>query len=149
MGDEAKLGTWPVSVEVPVAWGDMDAFGHVNNTVFLRWFETARIAYFQAIGVADKMEGERIGPILARTAIDFRLPVVFPDTITVSATVQRIGTTSFVMAYRVTSSAHEGAIAAEGEGVIVQLDYGSGAKVPLADALRERIEHLETGARPS
>ena len=41
------LGSWPVSVELPVQWGEMDDFGHVNNAVFLRWFESARIAYFQ------------------------------------------------------------------------------------------------------
>ncbi len=36
------LGKWPVTVELPVQWGDMDAFGHVNNAVYLRWFESRR-----------------------------------------------------------------------------------------------------------
>ena len=81
--------TWPVSLDVPVAWGDMDAFAHVNNTVYLRWFESARIAYFRAVGVLDRRESDGVGPILARATIDFRKPVTYPDRIVVSARVPR------------------------------------------------------------
>src|SRR4051812_27249954 len=56
-----------VTVEIPVAWGDMDAFGHVNNTVYFRWFESARIAYFEKIGLNERMKRDKKGPILART----------------------------------------------------------------------------------
>ena len=45
------FGRWPVRRELPVQWGDMDAFAHVNNTVYLRWFETVRIAYFEELDV--------------------------------------------------------------------------------------------------
>lgn len=41
-----------ISIEIPVAWGDMDAFAHVNNTVYLRWFESARIAFFEQVQVS-------------------------------------------------------------------------------------------------
>src|SRR5687767_1167703 len=54
-----------VTVEIPVQWGDMDAFGHVNNTVYFRWFESARIAYFEKIGLNERMRRDRKGPILA------------------------------------------------------------------------------------
>jgi acyl-CoA thioester hydrolase len=137
---------WPVAVEIPVAWGDMDAFSHVNNTVYLRWFETARIAYFERTGVIDRMKREGVGPILARATVDFRLPLRYPDTVRAAARVSRFGTTSFVMNYRVTSAAHEGATAAEGEGVIVLVDYAKGGKVAIDDATRRAIEALEAGA---
>lgn len=58
-----------VEIEIPVAWGEMDAYGHVNNIVYLRWFESCRMAYFRRSGVIDRVEGEGIGPILARTTI--------------------------------------------------------------------------------
>ncbi|MHA2239162.1 MAG: acyl-CoA thioesterase, partial [Candidatus Hodarchaeales archaeon] len=45
------LKEFPVTVQIPVAWGDMDSFGHVNNTKFFKYFETARIKYFEEIGL--------------------------------------------------------------------------------------------------
>ena len=129
----------PVEIEVPVAWGDMDALGHVNNTVYLRWFESARIAYFDAIGM---MTDRQVGPILARTSIDFRRPVAYPDTVRVTARVEAQGNTSFTMRYEVHSRG-AGALAAEGEGVVVLFDYESGQKVRLPDGLRQAIDGVE------
>jgi acyl-CoA thioester hydrolase len=137
--------TFPVALEVPVAWGDMDAFQHVNNTVYLRWIESARIAYFERAGMLERMEKERIGPILARTEIDYRVPVTFPDTVRVVVGAEKVGRTSFVLAYRVTSAAHGGAVVAEAKTVIVNLDYGRGASVPIDDAMRARITALQAG----
>ena len=87
-------------------------------------------------------------PILARASVDYRLPVLYPDTVTVGATVARLGTTSYVMKYRAHSRAQSGALVAEGESVIVMLDYRNGRKVPLDDRLREAIGRLEASGRP-
>jgi len=134
------MNRWPISLQLPVQWGDMDAFQHVNNASYLRWFESARIKYFEAVGILDRMPA--VGPILARQTIDYRLPLTYPDMLQASATVIRLGNTSLTMGLRVSSEKH-GKVAAEGEAVIVMLDYGSGQKVPLGDALRGRIEKLE------
>jgi acyl-CoA thioester hydrolase len=138
--------THPVVVEIPVAWGDMDAFGHVNNTVYFKWFETARIAYFERIGLNERMRREKKGPILARTTCDFEKPLAWPDTVRASASVVKLGNTSFVMEYRVTSE--RAGAAAKGEGVIVLVDYEKGGKIPLDAELRARIEALEAGRAP-
>lgn len=143
---ELTLGRWPVAVEVEVAWGDMDSFSHVNNTVYLRWFETARIEYFERTGMLDAMRERRVGPILARATVDYRIPLEWPDRVTVRTTVTRIGRTSFVMAYEVCSRAHGGAVAAGGEGVIVMMDYDRGEKTLVDEALRQRIATLEASA---
>jgi acyl-CoA thioester hydrolase len=136
------LGRWPVTVEFPVAWGEMDAFQHVNNVTYLRWFESARIAYFEATGMMDRMKGSGVGPILARAVVDYRLPVTYPDRAKVSCTVTSFGNTSFVMRYRLTTE-RTGTVAAEGETVIVMVDYRSGKKVPVDDVLRQAILSLE------
>ena len=125
-----------------MAWGDMDSLGHVNNTIYLRWFESARIAYFGEVGVLERFKDEQIGPILARATIDFRKPVAHPDTVTVSARVVRTGNSSFVMEYMATSAAQGGALVAEGEGVIVMVHYPSGKSVPLGD-LVDRMSAFE------
>jgi acyl-CoA thioester hydrolase len=119
----------------------MDAFGHVNNTVYFRWFESARIAYFEKIGLNERMRRERKGPILARTSCDYEKPLTFPDTVKASASVVKLGNTSFVMEYRIESARH--GLAARGEGVVVLVDYEKGGKLPLDAELRSRIEDLE------
>ena len=125
-----------LTVRVPVAWGDMDAFQHVNNTVYLRWFETARIDWFARV---EFQSAGGAGPILARTEIDYRLPVTWPDTIDVAVGVVARGRSSVTLGYRVTSEKWEGAIVAEGLTVIVLFDYGTKQSVPLDDALRARV----------
>jgi acyl-CoA thioester hydrolase len=139
------MSTTPIRLALPVAWGDMDAFQHVNNTVYLRWMESARIAYFERLELANRMLGEGIGPILARTEIDYRRPVTYPDTVTIAVGVTRVGSSSFAMSYTLTSEKQGGAVVAEGHTVQVLINYGTGEKVPLDAEMRQRIEALQQG----
>jgi acyl-CoA thioester hydrolase len=129
-----------VGMRIVVAWGDMDALGHVNNTVYLRWFESARIAWWEKVAPAARPLAEGIGPILARTTIDYRRPVRYPDTVEVRVTARRIGGKSATLWYEVTSSAQDQAVVAEGETVIVMYDYRSGTTVPIDDTLRDAMQ---------
>jgi len=139
------LGRYPVSVSIPVAWGEMDAFEHVNNVAVARWVETARVAYFARLGLMSPRRGGGIGPILARLTIEYRRPLTYPDTVRVDATVRAIGKSSFTMAYRIWSEAQQ-TEAATGEDVIVVFDYAAGRKAPIDGALRAAVHALETGA---
>jgi acyl-CoA thioester hydrolase len=134
---------WPVAIDLPVQWGDMDAYQHVNNVVYLRWFESARIAYFRAAGVMAQLAIDGRGPILARSTVDYRIAVEFPDDVRVQARVLRFGTTSFEMALRMTSRAHGDAPVAESHNVVVMFDYQKKQKTPLWPELRAAIEALE------
>jgi len=145
---DTALGRYPVSVEVPVAWGEMDAFQHVNNVVYHRWLETARIAYFERLGLIDRVREEGVGPILARTVIDYRRPLAYPDVVRVDVTVSRIGGSSFTMGYRVWSEAQR-AEAATGESVIVVYDYRAARSAPVDEKLREAILALEAKGKAS
>ncbi len=133
---------WPVTFPVQVAWAEMDAFGHVNNTVYLRWFESARIHFFEQLGMATTVSSAaKAWPILAHSAVDYRSPVVYPDTIDVAARVTKLGTTSFTMEYRASSRA-QGKVVAEGVGVVVMIDPKTGVKQPLDPDLRTRMQAL-------
>ena len=145
---DPELGRWPTRIEIPVAWGDMDSFGHVNNTVYLRWFESARIAYFEQIPIASRLQNSGEGPILARQTIDYRLPVTYPDRVSVATTVERIGNTSFVMAFRIFSDAQGGKEVARGDGVIVLLDYRTSSPIRVSASLRQAIREFETASCP-
>ena len=130
-------------MDIPVAWGEMDAFGHVNNVVYLRWFETGRMAFFDQVGVSLRDIEGGAGPILAHTSCSFRKPVTFPDTVTVHTAISRVGTKSFVMQYRVDSQVL-GDTAAEGDGTIVWYDYAKCISVPVPTELRARLEaHID------
>ncbi len=137
------LVPFPVVTPIVVAWGDMDAFGHVNNTRYFRFFETARIAYFHQGALLDGV----VGPILAATSCKFRAPVTFPDTVHVGARVMSVHEDRFVMEHIVWSEALQ-TVAARGEAVIVSYDYVQKAKASLppawVDAMRA-IEGKEVG----
>ena len=136
------LEGYPVIIEVPVAWGEMDAFAHVNNTVYFRYFESARIACFDRLGFLSLREQTGIGPILASTSCRFKFPLTYPDTVSVGTKIASLEESRFVMEYRVVSQRHQ-RVAAEGEGVIVSYDYGEKRKAPIPDVLRERILALD------
>ncbi|MEZ5314323.1 MAG: thioesterase family protein [Thermoanaerobaculia bacterium] len=135
-----------VSVTFPMHWSDMDAFEHVNNAVYFRWFESARLAYFLAIGWPDHRRATGIGPILHSTEARFRVPLQFPDEIRASTWVSEIGEDRFTMQYEVRSLGLD-RVAADGSGRIVAFDYRSGTKAVLPDVIRARI--LERGLGPA
>jgi len=136
------LDGFPVTVEIPVAWGDMDAFNHVNNTMYFRYFETARIKFFEKIGIMQHMNDMGVGPILAQTDCKFKLPLSYPDTVTVGTRVIEILDDRFLMEYRVCSAAHQRA-AARGTGMIVMFDYKHNRKAQIPDVIRKAIEQVE------
>jgi len=139
MTDELK--DWPVVVSIPVAWGEMDALGHVNNIVYFRYFETARMRYLERAGLIDIMKQIGIGPILAKTSCTYRVPVHYPDTLSVGARVSTIGNTHFSMDYAVVSGAN--GLAATGDSIVVTFDYRAAAKAPVPEAVIRASEARE------
>jgi len=137
-----ELATHPTVVAIPVQWGDQDSFGHVNNVVFFRWFETARVEYLHRAGLAHMMTGIGIGPILASIKCDFKRQLNHPDTILVSASITLIGRTSLKMVHLVYSQAQSG-IVAHGDSTIVCFDYASQRPTPAPPEVRAKIEQME------
>ena len=133
---------FPIVVEIPVAWAEMDALRHVNNTVFFRYFEEARIAYLQRITLVDDLRHSGVGPIIASTHCRFRRPVVYPDRLLVGARTSELGADRFTMEYRILSE-QRGEVAAEGGAVVVAYDYAAGRKAPLPEVVREAIISVE------
>jgi acyl-CoA thioester hydrolase len=133
---------YPVIIELPIAWGEMDAFQHVNNVVYFKYFESARISYFERLNFIEFMDKTGIGPILASTQCRYKIPLTYPDRVTVGAKVETIEEERFLMKYAVVSHKHK-KIAALGEGVIVTFDYQKNKKAIIPDEIRRRIIDLE------
>lgn len=125
----------------------MDAFQHVNNVVYFKYFESARIAYFERAGLTNYMKEHGIGPILASTSCRFRRPLTFPDEVLIGASVHDIEADRFKMRYCVYSKTLQ-SVAAEGEGRIVCYDYRKNQKAALPEVIRKAIESLECSANP-
>jgi acyl-CoA thioester hydrolase len=137
------LAGFPLTIEIPVQWGDQDAFQHVNNTLYLRWFESSRIAYTRKLGLWDLIETQGIGPILASTKIDYRRPLTFPDTVKIGSRVIKVGRTSLTLEHRVVGMTSN-EVAAEGMAVIVLYDYKKAEPTPIPDEIRRAIEAFES-----
>jgi len=138
---------YPVRIDIPVAWGDMDAFQHVNNTVCFRWMESGRIAYFTRMAVPGFRDMSGVGPILASTQCRYRIPLTFPDTVTVASRVVSVEEDRMTMEQIVVSHQHA-KIAAIGSGVIVTFDYLAGRKAPVPKAVRARVAEIEREGSP-
>ena len=97
------LDGFPVVARIPVQWGEMDAYGHVNNTVLFRYFETARIAFLDRCGFLETHERDKVGAILHSTDCRFRRALRYPDTVLVGGRALDVSTDRFTMGYRVVS----------------------------------------------
>ena len=139
------LKNYPVIIEFPVAWGEMDAMNHVNNIVYFRYFESARIAYFEKMDMFSYMTETGIGPILATISCKFKIPLSYPDTVLIGAKVVSIEDDRFVMNHLVVSKKHQ-KVAAEGDGVIVAFNYREGKKVTVPEVMKQRIIDIQKSA---
>ncbi|MBS2033673.1 acyl-CoA thioesterase [bacterium] len=137
---------FPVGVEQEVAWGEQDKLGHVNNTVYFRYFENARIAQFARLGLGLPEPGQvGEGPILASTTCDFLKPLQFPDRVRTEIGISRLGRSSFIQQYRIFSLTQQDYVA-KGTSVSVYYDYAAGKSAPIPDRLRQAIIELEKSA---
>lgn len=148
---QALLAGFPVVISLPVQWGELDAYGHVNNTVFFRYFESARMAYLERCGLVESYKQDRIGAILHSTSCRFRRALFHPDTVLVGAKVAQIDEDRFTMTYRVVSEQRQ-EVVADGTAIVVVFDYRKRSKTRIPDAVRQAIAslegHTEGPARP-
>lgn len=135
-----------ITLKLPVLWGHMDAMGHVNNTIYFRYFESARVEYMEKMGLFCDPD-EPIFPILASTKCDYKVPLTYPDEIIVTAKTIKVGRTSFTQAYEITSTA-QNCVSAVGEGIVVCVDRKTGKPVPVPQDIRAKIERAESAALP-
>jgi acyl-CoA thioester hydrolase len=140
--DAQLLEQFPVVIVIPVAWGEMDAFRHINSAAYFRYIESGRVAYFDRIGLLESFGTTGIGPILASTACRFRFPLTYPDTVSVATWISSLGDDRFKMETRIVSQRNS-RTAAEAQSLVVMFDYRRGEKARLTLQIRRRIEKLQ------
>lgn len=125
------------AVEVPLRWGDMDAMSHLNNVMYFRLMEEARIQWFMHFGLPTLPTGEAC--ILAHASCDFVRAMTYPGVALVRQTVTRVGRSSIEKAIVIEKLDQAGLVYATGRTVVVWYDYSSSQSRPLPESVRAAI----------
>ncbi len=124
-----------------VIWNDMDAFNHVNNVVYYRYAETARIHYLMTVNAFS----DDVVTVLAQSSCTYLKPVTFPDTLLVGVRAKKLGNSSIVMEYCYFSEMQQ-TVVATGESVLVRLDKDGATKAPWTKDERQTLLDFEKTA---
>lgn len=120
-----------------VRWGDMDALGHVNNTVYFRYCEQARIEWLEHTGIAASVaSGAATGPVVANAYCEFRRAIVYPAAIEVRMLAGPPGRSSFETLYEIRDAADATILYATGSARVVWVDHTAGRATPLPEIVR-------------
>lgn len=139
--DEA-LDKYKVTIQYKVKWGDMDAARHVNNLIYMGWTETARIEYFNSIGIDTSFSGTTEGPILAWQDCKYIFPVTYPDDVIVGCRTVEIKEDRFILESAVFSVKHE-RLAALSKQSIIPYSYVKFAKLAMPQSWLHGIKELD------
>lgn len=124
-------------MHMPIRWGDMDAMGHVNNTVYFRYLEQARIAWFEALGCPPDPVGT--GPVIINAHCTFLKQLRYPGDIEITTHVGDFGRSSFQTLHQIRRVDSPEVLAAEGGSKVVWVDQRVEKSSPLPPEMRERL----------
>ena len=125
------------TTRMAIRWGDMDAMGHVNNTVYFRYIEQARIEWLSGIHCEPDPEGE--GPVIINAHCTFLKQLKYPGDIEICTSVGAMGRTSFETFHEIRRVDELDVLAAEGGAKVVWVDFPKGKSTPLSDEVRRKL----------
>jgi acyl-CoA thioester hydrolase len=135
------LNDFRTKVRFPLSWGDMDAMQHINNVVFLKYFENSRIKYYDEIGLSCSANSKDYIGVVKSISCEYLLPLVYPDNVEAGVRVTAISDNSFTMEHYICSESK--GLCAFGETEIAVLDGNSLKPVTIPDKIRLEIEKIE------
>jgi len=139
-----RIDAYPLIVEQAVTWGDMDAHGHVNNVVYFRYMENARVEYYRRIGKYEFEEKTGITLVVKTASCRYVSTLSCPDRISIGARVSEMNDEQIIMQYIIVNSGTK-QLAALGEAAIVALQIKDNSRVAFPAELRQAILELQQG----
>lgn len=127
---------FPFPVRQQVLWGEMDAFNHINNVIYFRYFETARVEFFNRTNLWQTYFDENIRIVVGKLECNYIREITHPAEIEISVGIKKIGNSSLTVHHIVKCN---GAIAAHGEGIIVATNPSTGKSTPWTGKLRSEF----------
>ncbi|MEY3252050.1 MAG: hypothetical protein RL227_1023 [Pseudomonadota bacterium] len=122
---------------IPLRWGDMDAMGHINNTLYFRYMETCRLDWVFSVGVDPKVSTE--GPVMINAFCNFLRQLEFPGDIRITMSAGHPGRSSFDTCHTIERVDEPGVVYAEGGARMVWTDYAAKRSAPMPDWFRARL----------
>ncbi|WP_110721341.1 acyl-CoA thioesterase [Thiolinea disciformis] len=133
------------SCTMPVRWGDMDAYGHVNNTLYLRYLEEARVQMLIDMGEGN-IESNELAPVVITVGCTFLRPIGYPNDLRIDCYVGEPGRSSFMTYYKLYTASAPEVVATEGYAKVVWMNHKTGKSVPLPDSV---LHYLTTKRWPA
>lgn len=125
-----------------IRFSDIDAMGHVNNAVYLSYFEQARIHFFGQ-WLEQSWNWKELGILVARNEVDYKLPLLLSDKVLIHVAVQHIGTRSFTLTYRLERTNLMGVeLCSTGASVLVCFNAQTQQSCPIPDLWRSKLQEL-------
>jgi acyl-CoA thioester hydrolase len=121
---------------IPIRWGDMDAYGHVNNTIYFRFMEQNRVEYLEQQGYKVMPEGT--APVIINASCTFLVPLTYPGLVEIKMFCGQPGRSSIPTHYEIRLQGDD-TLYATGESKIVWMDVASGKSVAIPDELRAQL----------
>lgn len=118
---------------IPIRWGDMDAYQHVNNTVYFRYMEQVRVEYLESVGYPILPKGT--APVIINASCTFLVPLTYPGMVEVQMFFGVPGRSSIPSSYEIRLQGDDTLYAA-GDAKIIWTDVATGASVPIPPDLR-------------
>ena len=122
---------------IPIRWGDMDAMGHVNNTVYFRFMEQARISWFRAL-VPERDAWKTVGIVIANASCNYKRAITYPGTVEVKLFVGKLGGSSVPTHYELRVDADPEPYA-DGAALVVFVDMKQQKSTRIPESIRERL----------
>jgi len=134
----SALATKPLFVaSLGVRWRDLDAFNHVNNSIYLTYLEEARLQWLQHM---PDWANADAAPVLAASELQYRQPINWPGSLQIELRCLRIGNSSLTVAHRIVDAADPGRLYCDGHVVLVWMNPTTGKSVPLPTSIRAAVE---------
>ncbi len=129
---------YPVELTLRIDWSEMDLFGHVNNVMYAKYIQSARVNCCELLGIMKMLEEDKIGFMRASSSIQYKKPLFYPGEIIIETKVEFIKTTSFGFHHQILNGENE--IAAEANDVLVMFDFNNNNKIEIPESIKSQMK---------
>jgi acyl-CoA thioester hydrolase len=141
MQDLMVFNDFILKFQISVAWGDMDALGHVNSSKYFVYFEQARFKYYETLGLLEYFEENKVAGVLAKTECSYLVPLKYPDILTVGVRVANLYEDYLIMEYYIKSELN--GLSAFEDSDIVFYNFAANKKIFLPSIIVDKIIKFE------
>ncbi len=132
---------FPLELKLRIDWSELDLFGHVNNVMFMKYAQAARVNYWENSGIYSELKKNKIGPMLVSVACQFKKQLLYPGNVTIKSGMEFIKNTSFSIHHKMYDD--QGDLVAEAQDVIVMFDFNKNEKTAVPQIMRDASSEIE------